>query len=97
MVEKARRVAVEDSRDDAGPAWEVFVRDDEDDPPRYVGAIRATDADAAHEEATRLFAWYATEVWVCPASEIRRFSADATDNGDSALPESGEERRTYEL
>lgn len=103
MVEKARRARVERRRPDAEPAWEVFARDEEGDPPRYVGSVRAEDAEAAHEEATRLFCWYAHEVWVCPTTEMRRFSADAVpedetgDESELAVPESGTESWTHEL
>ncbi|MFC4450186.1 Htur_1727 family rSAM-partnered candidate RiPP [Halorussus aquaticus] len=97
MVEKARRAKVEESRPDADPAWEILARDEADDPPRYVGTVRAADAEAAHEEATRLFCWYAHEVWVCPAREIRKFSADAEEETELAVPESGTEGRTHEL
>ncbi|UPV73654.1 Htur_1727 family rSAM-partnered candidate RiPP [Halorussus limi] len=109
MVEKARRARVEESRPDAEAEsgadadreWEILAREGADDPPRYVGTVRAEDAAAAHEEATRLFCWYDREVWVCPAGAIRRFSADADDAGDSeselAVPESGSEGRTHEL
>jgi len=99
MVEKARRVEVEQRRPDADPAWEILARDEADDPPRYVGTVRAEDARAAHEEATRLFCWYAHEIWVCPAEEVRRFSeADPKERGgESAVPDSGVEERTHEL
>lgn len=108
MVEKARRVRVEESRPDAegesdadaDREWEILAREEADDPPRYVGTVRAEDAEAAHEEATRLFCWYDHEVWVCPAGEIRRFAADADDESaeaEPAVPESGTEGRTHEL
>ncbi|UPV99702.1 Htur_1727 family rSAM-partnered candidate RiPP [Halorussus gelatinilyticus] len=85
---------------DADREWEILAREDADDPPRYVGTVRAADAAAAHEEATRLFCWYDREVWVCPAGAIRRFSvAEAEDSeaADAAVPESGTEGRTHEL
>ncbi|WP_435178239.1 Htur_1727 family rSAM-partnered candidate RiPP [Halorussus sp. AFM4] len=100
MVEKARRAAVEESRPDADPEWEVLAREEPGSPPRYVGTVRAADAEAAHEAATRLFCWYDHEVWVCPASEVRRFSADAggeVSDDELATPESGTEGRTHEL
>lgn len=99
MVEKARRAEVAETRPGADPAWEVFARDEAGDPVRYVGAVRAEDARAAHAEATRLFCWYADEVWVCPDESMRKFSSDAAtgDDRESAVPESGDEQRTYEL
>mgnify|MGYP006275569471 CR=1 FL=1 len=116
MVEKARRALVGDDEPDAESdfgadaesdeenadrEWEVLAREETDSSPRYVGTVRADDAAAAHEEATRLFCWYDHEVWVCPASEIRRFSADevasSEDESTAAVPESGTEGRTHEL
>jgi len=100
MVEKARRGRVEESRGDAEPTWEVFARDEAGDDPRYVGRVRADDADTAHAEASRLFCWYADEVWVCPTEEIRKYAADAADaagESEPAVPDSGGEGRTHEL
>ncbi|WP_276301170.1 Htur_1727 family rSAM-partnered candidate RiPP [Halorussus lipolyticus] len=100
MVEKARRVEVEEGRPDADPEWEILARDEPGDPPRYVGTVRAEDAGEAHEEATRLFCWYAHEVWVCPTDEIRRFSAAEENEAverPQAVPDSGSEERTHEL
>jgi len=110
MVEKARRAPVEESRpagDDESASdaegdreWEILAREEADSQPRYVGTVRAGDAAAAHEEATRLFCWYDHEVWVCPASEIRRFSvaqSEESEPPDAVVPESGTEGRTHEL
>jgi len=97
MVEKARRARVEESRSEAEPAWEVFARDEAGDDPRYVGRVRGDDADAAHAEASRLFCWYAEEVWVCPTGEIRTYAADAAGEAEPAVPDSGGEGRTHEL
>ncbi|WP_135851286.1 Htur_1727 family rSAM-partnered candidate RiPP [Halorussus salinus] len=112
MVEKARRAPVGDDEPDAerdfgadeenaDREWEILAREEADSQPRYVGTVRAEDAEAAHEEATRLFCWYDHEILVCPASAIRRFSADAvaSSEGESAaaVPESGTEGRTHEL
>ena len=78
MVEKAQR-----SGGDAGPRsadgrrFEVFVREERDDPVRHVGTVAAPTPDAAHEEASRLFAWYARDVWVCPSEETHRYSAES--------------------
>ncbi|WP_115862884.1 Htur_1727 family rSAM-partnered candidate RiPP [Halorussus litoreus] len=103
MVEKPRRAEVEERRPDAETAWEVFARNEDGDPVRYVGEVRAENAEDAHAEATRLFCWYAHELWVCPSDEIRRFSADAAsseDDGEAtpvlATPEIGGEERTRE-
>jgi rSAM-partnered protein len=97
MVEKARRAEVERCR--ADDEWEVLARDEPDAPVRYVGRVRAADAESAHEEATRLWCWYASEVWVCPAREVRTFSVEAAESNDAdpAVPESGTENRAHEL
>ncbi len=99
MVEKAQRSRLDtDPRDDE---WEVFARDDDSSPARHIGSVTAPDADAAHEQATQLFAWYADEVWVCPATELRRYSTEAspqeTTQADPAVPNDGTESRTHEL
>jgi len=99
MVEKARRSKVGDSsRGGDNREWEVLVREDETDPMRHVGSLTAPSPEVAHEQATRLFAWFAADVWVCPADETHRFSTHDLD--DQATPAShpvGEEGRTHEL
>ncbi|GAA0551240.1 Htur_1727 family rSAM-partnered candidate RiPP [Halorubrum ejinorense] len=98
MVEKTSR-----SEDAAGPRsadgrrFEVFVRDEESDPLRHVGTVAAPTPDAAHEEASKLFGWYARDVWVCPAGEVSRYSAeplageaDGDEGGEAADDEGGE-------
>jgi rSAM-partnered protein len=95
MVEKTDR-----SEDANGPRsadgrrFEVFVREAESDPLRHVGTVAAPTPDAAHEEASKLFAWYARDVWVCPAAEVSRYSA-ASLAGD-ADAEGADEPRVYE-
>lgn len=63
----------------------------------HVGSLTAQTADEAYESATKLFAWYASDVWVCPASSVARYTTDTLD--DDATPvvlESGTEDRTFE-
>ncbi|MFC5278246.1 Htur_1727 family rSAM-partnered candidate RiPP [Halorubrum rubrum] len=88
MVEKAQRSLDETPRRTRERRWEVFVRESESDPMRRVGTVAAPSAEVAHEEASRLFAWYARDVWLCPADETRRFSTyslgDAGTEGDDA-------------
>jgi rSAM-partnered protein len=63
MVEKVRRSSVGDHpRGGDQREWEVFVREDEADPMRHVGSVSAPTAKVAHEQATRLFAWFAADV-----------------------------------
>jgi rSAM-partnered protein len=98
MVEKPERNLVgEQPRGAVDPEWEVFVRDDETTSLRHVGSVSAPSAEIAHEEATKLFAWYATDVWICPAEEIRRYSTHSLDaDAEPMSIDSGEEKRTHE-
>ena len=112
MVEKARRDRVEaDERGNPTRQWEVFLRDEPDDPLRHVGSVAAGSETEAHEHASRLFGWYAVDVWVCPADEIGRYSTrglaseaasddedeDAGDgDADPAADDGSEEPRVYE-
>ncbi|TKX73941.1 rSAM-partnered protein [Halorubrum sp. GN11_10-6_MGM] len=93
MVEKTNRS--EDAsgvRSADGRRFEVFVRDEESDPLRHVGTVAAPTPDAAHEEASKLFAWYARDVWVCPAAEVSRYSAASmADDGATGAPEGADD------
>ena|SRR6056297_107717 len=87
MVEKTDRTGGSDgARSADGRRFEVFVREEEADPLRHVGTVAAPTPDAAHEEASKLFAWYARDVWVCPAEETHRYSAESLA-GDEAAAE----------
>lgn len=100
MVEKAHRGRVEETQrsPDEEREWELFVREDEGDPLKHVGSVTAPTADTAHEEASRLFAWYAEDMWICPADEVVRYSTSAIDDvDDAATPDDGTESRTHEL
>ncbi|MFB1062848.1 Htur_1727 family rSAM-partnered candidate RiPP [Natrinema sp. H-ect4] len=99
MVENARRSAVpSDERGNPTPQWEVFVRNEPGDPMRHVGSVAAANATEAHEHASRLFGWYAADVWLCPADSVERYStrglADAADERDTATAGDGADRRT---
>jgi rSAM-partnered protein len=86
MIEKTDRTGGSDgARSADGRRFEVFVREEEADPLRHVGTVAAPTPDAAHEEASKLFAWYARDVWVCPAEETHRYSAEslASDEADA--------------
>ncbi|RLM51372.1 Htur_1727 family rSAM-partnered candidate RiPP [Halorubrum sp. Atlit-28R] len=100
MVEKTDRT--EDTngpRSADGRRFEVFVREAESDPLRHVGTVAAPTPDVAHEEASKLFAWYARDVWVCPAAEVSRYSAESLA-GDADGPDDeaadADEPRVYE-
>ncbi|MFD1569168.1 Htur_1727 family rSAM-partnered candidate RiPP [Halorubrum laminariae] len=95
MVEKTDRTPEDGSRSTDGRRFEIFVREEEADPLRHVGSVAASTPDAAHEEASALFAWFARDVWVCPAEETHRYSAESLADergrdGDSTGDESGD-------
>jgi rSAM-partnered protein len=95
MVERPERSRTEGGeRAPTGREWEVFVRDAGDDPMRHAGSVRARGAETAHELASRLFAWYATDIWVCPAEEMSRFSTHGAEGASADVPR--EEPRTTE-
>jgi len=99
MVEKTNRSEDADGpRSADGRRFEVFVREEESDPLRHVGTVAAPTPDVAHEEASKLFAWYARDVWVCPAAEVSRYSAESLANEESATESSddADEPRVYE-
>jgi len=59
------------------------------------------DARRRHGEASKLFAWYARDVWVCPADETHRYSAGSLadeESGEAAGDENpdADEPRVYE-
>jgi rSAM-partnered protein len=95
MVEKTDRTAESGGpRAADGRRFEVFVREEEADPLRHVGTVAAPTPDVAHEEASKLFARYARDVWVCPAEETHRYSAEslaADDRSTDAEPVSPDE------
>jgi len=84
MVEKTDRDEnANGPRSADGRRFELFVREAESEPLRHVGTVAAPTPDAAHEEASKLFAWYARDVWVCPAAEVSRFSAESLADDDA--------------
>ncbi|AQL43957.1 rSAM-partnered protein [Halorientalis sp. IM1011] len=98
MVEKPERARVGDApRDATEREWEVFVREESDGRMRYVGSVTAPDADVAYEQATKLFAWFADDVWLCPAEAVRRYSTHDLDEDADPVPlDTGDEPRTIE-
>ena len=102
MVEKTDRAGdLNGPRSADGRRFEVFVREAESDPLRHVGTVAAPTPDAAHEEASKLFAWYARDVWVCPASETHRYSAESLseasgETDDATDTPAADEPRVYE-
>ena len=104
MVEKTdRRENANGPRSADGRRFEVFVREAESDPLRHVGTVAAPTPDAAHEEASKLFAWYARDVWVCPAAEVSRYSAESLadeepdeESDEAAAADEADEARVHE-
>lgn len=96
MVEKPERAKVPSGRRaPEGREWEVFLRNDGDSPLRHVGSVRAQNPDQAHESATRLFGWYATDIWVVAADDVHRFAAESLSD-DAEPTETGEDRDAVE-
>jgi rSAM-partnered protein len=67
-------VRIDDPRGDGTPEWEVFLRDDAADSLRHVGSVSAPSASVAYEQASALFEWTADTLWLCPATEVARFT-----------------------
>jgi rSAM-partnered protein len=87
METPAERVAVaQRPRADDGTAFEVFVRDEVDEPLRHVGSVAAADAESAYERATRLFAWDVDDVWVSPATAFTRYTTHDLDADAEPAP-----------
>ncbi|WP_436343533.1 Htur_1727 family rSAM-partnered candidate RiPP [Natronorubrum sp. FCH18a] len=93
MVEKARRERVAtDERGNPIRQWEVFCRDESGDPLRHVGSVAAASGTEAHEHASRLFGWYAVDVWICPADDVERYSTRGLESTDEREDENRTER-----
>jgi rSAM-partnered protein len=88
MVEPTERRRIDDGdRAPNGREWELFVRSDGSDPMRHVGSVRAADAEGAYELASRLFAWHADDVWVCPSASMTRYTThDLADDAQRVEP-----------
>ncbi|MCQ4332662.1 Htur_1727 family rSAM-partnered candidate RiPP [Natronomonas sp. F2-12] len=93
MVERTERRRIEDGdRAPNGREWELFVRSDGSDPMRHVGSVRAADAEGAYELATRLFAWHAEDVWVCPSAAVTRYTThDLAEDAPTVEPSTDSE------
>lgn len=86
MVEPTERRRIDDGdRAPNGTEFELFVREDGSGPMRHVGSVRAADADGAHEIASRLFAWHAADVWVCPSAEVTRYTTHDLADDDAGV------------
>lgn len=80
-----------------GDRVEVFVREEGSEALRHAGSITASDAETAYEEATKLFAWYADDVWLCRAGDVHRYAVHDLDEAAEPAPiERGDEPRATE-
>jgi rSAM-partnered protein len=67
-----RRVSA--ARADESREWEVFVREDPEEPLRHAGSVTAPSAEVAHEAAGTLFDRTAETIWCAPTDEVARFT-----------------------
>ncbi|QLD91050.1 rSAM-partnered protein [Natronomonas salina] len=98
MVERPDRDRVDDGdRAPRGREWEVFVRESAGEPLHHAGSVRAPTPDDAHDLASRLFAWYASDLWICPSAAVSRYTShDLAEERRPASDPTGEEPRTRE-
>ncbi|MFB6162259.1 MAG: Htur_1727 family rSAM-partnered candidate RiPP [Halococcoides sp.] len=59
--------------------WELFVRQRSSEALTHVGSVSAPSVEVAYEQATTLFGWAATDIWVCPADAMTRFVTDTLE------------------
>lgn len=78
MSQPVESTGTDAPRATTGREWEVFVREDEASPLQHAGSVTAPDPEFAREQATQLFGWSTSQLWLCPADEIERL-------GDSRL------------
>lgn len=94
MAEEGQRSKLDERpRSATEREWETFVRESESDPLRHVGSVTAPTAEVAHEQASTLFGRFATDIWVCPATEVSRFSTE-TLGGEPGDSERGADTET---
>ncbi|WP_435318077.1 Htur_1727 family rSAM-partnered candidate RiPP [Haloarchaeobius sp. TZWSO28] len=67
-----------------GSEWEVFVRETTTGPLQHVGSVTAETWDIAYEQASSLFSFTATDLWLCPADAVHRFTPSTLD--EAATP-----------
>lgn len=98
MVGKSKRYRIGNKpRDAVEREWEIFIRDNTADSLRHAGSISAPTADVAHIQTTKLFGWYATDIWVCPATAVRRYSTHTFDEqADPVGSDRDSEKRSHE-
>lgn len=72
MSQPVEQAGTDAPRATQGREWEVFVREDEATPLQHAGSITAPNGEVAREQATELFVWSTSQLWLCPADEIER-------------------------
>jgi len=87
MPDDSLSVSVDEPRGDTTREWELFVRESPEDPLTHAGSVSAPSADIAREQATQLFEWTATALWLCPADEVERVQIEAA----AAVASAGDE------
>ncbi|WP_416839311.1 Htur_1727 family rSAM-partnered candidate RiPP [Haloferax sp. DFSO52] len=63
-------------RIDGSRQWEVFIRETDAEPLRHVGSVSAPSVDIATEQATTLFGFSSSALWLCPADEVLRIGGN---------------------
>ena len=90
MVEPAQRNRVDSGgRNNPTPQWEVFCREEPSEPLSHVGSVAAESDTEAYEHASRLFDRYATDLWICPAEEVTRYSTRGLEAGGEEVATDG--------
>jgi len=73
MSDDSFAVTVDEPRDAVSREWELFVREDGEDPLTHAGSVSAPSAEIAREQARKLFDWTAEALWLCPAEAVERW------------------------
>lgn len=96
MVDNVRRSKVPSGeRGNPVEQWEVFVRSEETRALKHVGSVSAASETEAHEHASRLFGWFAVDIWLCPAASVGRYTARGlADEGTEDRSGDGTDRRS---
>lgn len=76
MAQRSRTSESPAPRADREREWELFVREEPSTPLKHVGSIRAPTPALAREQAEQLLGWGADDLWLCPADETERYTAN---------------------
>jgi|SRR5699024_6521503 len=80
----------EQPRDAVDREWEVFIRNESRDPLQHVGSVSAPTIETARTQATTLFGRYATNLWLCPATDVWRYSRTTIGERARSIGSEGE-------